>query len=60
MLHKIIELLKSDKFKGAVSVIAAVVMYFTPDHVDGIIETLLGAFGITTMIISKTNEKPHG
>lgn len=45
--------LRNDKIQGAIAVLAAVVMYFTPEEVDRIIEALLGAFGITKLTIQK-------
>jgi hypothetical protein len=51
VLQLIKNLTTSAKFKGIVSVVAAVVMYFTPDDIDKVIETLLGGFGITTLVI---------
>ena len=44
-------LITSPRFRGLISAVAAVVMYFTPDHIDRIIEGLLGAFGITDLVI---------
>jgi hypothetical protein len=44
-------MLSSSKVKGIVSLTAAVVMYFTPDHIDRIIEGLLGGFGITSLLV---------
>lgn len=41
----------SPKFKSVVAIVAAVVMYYTPDEVDHIIEALLGALGISTLVI---------
>lgn len=40
------------KLKGIIAIAAAVIMYFTPDNIDKIIELLLAAFGISTLIIS--------
>jgi hypothetical protein len=51
MLKKLLELISSRKFKGIVSVVAAVVMYFTPDNIDHIIMTVLGLLGISRLII---------
>jgi hypothetical protein len=45
------DILTSSKFKALVSVTAAAVMYFTPDNIDRIIEGLLAAFGISTLVI---------
>lgn len=47
----IINIITSPKIKGIVAIGAAVVMYFTPDEVDHIIEGLLGVFGISTLVI---------
>jgi hypothetical protein len=44
------------KFKSAIAIIAAVVMYFTPDEVDHIIETLLAAYGITILATGESKE----
>lgn len=46
-----IKLITNDKFKGIVAIAAAVLMYFTPDEIDKIIEGLLGAFGISQFVI---------
>lgn len=45
-------LITSQKVKGIIAIIAAVVMYYTPDEIDRIIEILLGMFGISTLIIN--------
>ena len=42
-----------DKVKGIVSIVAAGIMYFTPDHIDRIIEGLLAAFGVSQFILQK-------
>ena len=47
------EVLTSDKIKGIVAITAAVVMYFTPDEVDHIIEGLLSVFGISALMIGE-------
>lgn len=41
----------SHQIKGLIAITAAVVMYFTPDHIDKIIESLLAAFGISELVI---------
>ena len=56
-MDKIINIITSERFKGIVALVAAVVMYFTPDHIDKVIETVLGAFGITALIIG--DRKPN-
>ena len=45
------DLFISPKIKGILAISAAVVMYFTPDEVDHIIEGLLSVFGISTLVI---------
>lgn len=45
------EVLTSDRVKGLIAIAAAVVMYYTPDEVDHIIEGLLSVFGISTLVI---------
>lgn len=51
------EVLTSDKIKGMVAIGAAVVMYFTPDEIDHIIEGLLSVFGISTLVIGGKEKK---
>lgn len=48
---KLINFLNSAGFKTAVSVIAAVVMYFTPDDIDKYIIMVMSMLGITPVII---------
>ena len=45
--------LRDEKTQGIISIVAAVVMYFTPDHIDRIIEAMLGAMGIAKLTIKK-------
>jgi hypothetical protein len=47
------DLIFSDKTKGIIAIVAAVVMYYVPDHIDRIIESLLGIYGITALTIQK-------
>jgi hypothetical protein len=47
------EIITNEKVKGAVALIAAVVMWFTPDYVDAIIEAGLTAIGISKLVIKK-------
>lgn len=47
------DFIKDEKFQGAVAIIAAVIMWFTPDHVDRIIETILGMMGIAKLTLVK-------
>jgi O-methyltransferase involved in polyketide biosynthesis len=56
MLDFLKKLLMSEKTKGIVSMVAAVVMYFTPDDVDRIIESLLAAFGARAMFIKQEDD----
>ncbi len=46
-------ILKNDRIKGIIAVIAAVIMWYTPTHIDLVIETLLTAFGIQKLIIKE-------
>lgn len=55
-MNKILELSTSDKVKGVIALISAVVMYFTPDYIDTIIETLLAGFGVSSLVIHKKDE----
>lgn len=43
----------NEKAKGVIAIIAAVIMAFTPDSIDLIIEALLAAFGIEKLVIKK-------
>jgi hypothetical protein len=53
MLESVKEFFLNEKVKGAIALIAAVVMYFTPDYIDRIIESLLGVYGITVLTLQK-------
>lgn len=46
-------LFESDKLKGLIAVIAAVVIYYTPSHVDLVIESLLAMFGIQKLVLKE-------
>ena len=46
-------IITNEKVKGAIAIVAAVVMFFTPDHIDRIIELLLAAFGIQKLVLKK-------
>jgi hypothetical protein len=50
------DLILNDKTKGIIAIVAAVVMYFTPDHIDYIIESLLGIYGISALTIQKKRD----
>ena len=52
-MDKIESFLASEKTRGAIAIVAAIVMYFTPDHIDRIIETLLAASGIQKFVLKK-------
>jgi hypothetical protein len=47
------EIISSEKFKGAIAIIAAIAMYFTPDEIDRIIEIGLAYFGISRFVLKK-------
>jgi hypothetical protein len=49
------DLIFSDKTKGIVAILAAIVMFYTPDNIDRIIESLLGIYGITVLTVQKKN-----
>ncbi len=49
-------LFESDKLKGLIAVIAAVVIYYTPSHVDLVIESLLAMFGIQKLVLKEANK----
>ena len=42
-----------NKIKGIVAIVAAIVMYFTPDDIDRVIEGILALFGVSTLIITE-------
>lgn len=46
-------IITNEKVKGAIAIAAAIIMFFTPDHIDLLIETLLAAFGITKLLITE-------
>jgi hypothetical protein len=47
------DIILSEKTKGIIAIVAAVITYFTPDHIDAIIESLLGIYGITVLTLTK-------
>jgi hypothetical protein len=49
------DLILNDKTKGVIAIVAAIITYFTPDHIDVIIESLLGIYGVTVLTIQKKN-----
>ena len=56
-MDKIIEYLSRPKVKGVIAIVAAIVMYFTPDHIDRIIEMCLTAFGISVLSLGEKEKK---
>jgi hypothetical protein len=50
------EIIVNEKVKGIVAIVAAVITYFTPDHIDVIIESLLGIYGITVLTLRKKDK----
>lgn len=44
-------IITNDNVKGIIAIAAAVTMYFTPDHIDAIIEAGLAAFGISKLTL---------
>lgn len=49
-------IITNEKVKGGIALAAAVIMAFTPDHIDLIIEALLAAFGIEKLVIKRKDE----
>jgi hypothetical protein len=47
----------SEKTKGIIAIAAAIITYFTPDHIDVIIESLLGIYGITVLTLKKKDSE---
>jgi hypothetical protein len=47
------EIIASEKVKGIIAITAAVICYFTPDHIDAIIEAGLAAFVISKLVIKE-------
>lgn len=45
------KLKSTSTLKGAIALVAAIVMYFTPDEIDNIIIMVLGALGITDILV---------
>lgn len=46
-------IITNEKIKGVIAIVAAVIMAFTPDSIDLIIEALLAAFGIQKLVIKE-------
>ena len=49
-------IITNEKIKGGIAIAAAIIMFFTPDHIDAVIEILLSIFGIEKFIITKKSE----
>lgn len=49
-------IIENEKVKGAIAIAAAVIMFFTPSHIDIVIESLLAAFGIQKLVLKKKDE----
>ncbi|MDR2782089.1 MAG: hypothetical protein LBB21_06610 [Holosporaceae bacterium] len=50
------EIITNEKVKGIIAIAAAVITYFTPNHIDVIIESILGIYGITVLTIQKKKD----
>jgi hypothetical protein len=50
------ETIANEKVKGVIAIAAAVVMWFTPNYIDAIIEAGLAAFGISKLVIKKEDK----
>ena len=46
-------IITNEKVKGAIAIAAAIIMFFTPTHIDVVIEALLAAFGIQKLVLKK-------
>jgi hypothetical protein len=53
MLTNLKEIIANEKIKGIIAIAAAVITWFTPNHIDAIIEAGLAAFGISKLVIKK-------
>ena len=52
-MEKLKSIITNEKIKGVIAIVAAVIMWFAPDHVDMVIEALLTTLGIQKLIIKK-------
>lgn len=52
-MNKILTFITGERFMGIVSLVAAGVMYFTPDHIDNVIEGFLVLIGAPKLIVRK-------
>lgn len=46
-----------EKIRGIISIVAAIIMYFTPDSIDSIIEGLLLLLGIDEFLVIEKRRK---
>jgi hypothetical protein len=53
------DLILNEKTKGVIATAAAVVMWFTPNHIDAVIESLLGIYGITVLTLREKDGGNH-
>ncbi len=54
-MEQLKSIITNEKVKGVIAIVAAITMFFTPDHIDAIIEALLAAFGIGKLVLKKKN-----
>jgi hypothetical protein len=52
-MSNFIKFITGEKFKGVVSIVAAVIMYYTPDNIDLIIQALLAAYGCSVLVLKE-------
>lgn len=52
-MEQLKSIITNEKVKGVIAIVAAIIMFSTPDHIDLIIESLLAAFGIQSLILKK-------
>jgi hypothetical protein len=53
MLTNLKDLILDDKTKGIIAIAAAIIMHYTPDHIDILIEGILGIYGIAVLTLQK-------
>jgi hypothetical protein len=56
-MSKLQTIISNEKFKGWIAIVAAIVMWFTPDYVDIVIEACLAAIGISKLVPKKKGSK---
>lgn len=52
-MQTIINFFSNSKVKGVIAVICCVIMYYTPDEVDRIIEAFMAFYGISHLLPRK-------